>query len=777
MQALESNLRSKLTNKHEFIMKTIGYADKFFELVQDPILMETIFFSKLYFYKSKEREKEENLLLRELKALYKENPEKQNLKEELKLSNSIKSLFINIEKEKLNKIFFVIEKEEMDSKKNCNSNSNNISKSYKSSKSNSGVNCTLLKNSNKLKNKGCYLKVIKEEDKEEDSCSSNGSNGEKGGIENNSICSKSLDNNICNTSINHNNNNIDEENKIIDSQESRINADINTNSYGKRVTLTNTDTEATNDTTSTNSIITDKNDKLTNNANSTKSNCPESSKNTKQNSKCEKFMDYVMNRSTKTPKQTIESKKSKKKYFKGDNINICYYYTNDSKSNSTSSSKDEKEKRMEIDNKSIISKLSLNSEKSDNSLIDNSTNDLLTTSKKQHKHRRIFKKQFKVLSVIDNHDKKQIHYFITETHLINNNNTNNNNNSNITNKLYKQKPSSLPQTKLIQYELIYKIYKVEGYRVLLKIDIIFHPLIKILPLFHKKINLKIVYKIENELKKEKYGQKISSETILINTSRKMVMNNITNLGNITELNSMFSKKKNSSENLDRIGDKWSLFFANNSVKLDFVVTNYFESQDTDKDWIRESYLYNSNPETIKFMLKAILKEITPNLTLYNCVHEFEVPIASDILYKFLQDKKIFLKALKKTCEAKKSEYKENKENQENNDNKESSEYKEDKSEELNNKECIYNTDKTNKEFCTKYNDKDNIESINNVNMDINKENENISYINSNNNEYKENYNYEDYYLNSKSGQKDTKKSNNDNSDTNNSNNKNNEYGK
>lgn len=353
------------------------------------------------------------------------------------------------------------------------------------------------------------------------------------------------------------------------------------------------------------------------------------------------------------------------KYFNtslGSKFSLTYYAT-PVEQNRNDDVEDEKLKLNKFSSVSSFSSNSYNNSNNNNNIDSNNkfiNNNNNNNSDHNNKTRKIMNKSFKVTNFKVFDDKCIVQYFITETHFHTPNSTTNNpmlshpgsnlSNESDGNKNPTTKTNQLITKKILQYELTYNVYKIENKKILLKVDILFHPSIKLPPLFDKKVAFKISSKIESEIKKQKYEVKKNTEISTIKSNRRNLMNALSDFNNIKGCEVIFTRVGKQTPKLDKVDDKWSMYYKAQSCEYHFVVKEYFESEDLDKDWIRSSYLYKSIPDTLKFSIITRLKAITPDLTLLEFIHEFDGNVESELMSVFIKDKLQFIDFIKKKME-------------------------------------------------------------------------------------------------------------------------------
>lgn len=262
---------------------------------------------------------------------------------------------------------------------------------------------------------------------------------------------------------------------------------------------------------------------------------------------------------------------------------------------------------------------------------------------------KIMKKTYKLISKKENSSHKTIEYFVSESRL-------NPLYYNLFNPELKLKEKFNPQIKntkkLIQYDLVYKVFTISSYSILIKVEIKLHSNEQWTPLFNDKISKVIEKQFLKEVSKPIYYVKKNEETIMIKASRNIIMETFTDFANLEGCEVILNRLCKNSEGLDSVGDKWSVFYQQWNALLEFEVTEYVSGEDLDIVWNRKSYLYNSVPDTNKFSCETKMKAIDESLSILDFNHYFDEPISFEAKKYFSKDQKELLLVIKDLSEKK-----------------------------------------------------------------------------------------------------------------------------
>lgn len=230
----------------------------------------------------------------------------------------------------------------------------------------------------------------------------------------------------------------------------------------------------------------------------------------------------------------------------------------------------------------------------------------------------VLNKKFTVLNIMKDEKSKSISLFITEERMIGEN------------------------KKKLQYELKYSIYKASCHSVLIKIEILFHPSVKIEPIFTKEIIKKIAESIQKEMKNEKYQYNKVEESILIKSSRQKIMDIVNNFDKLNNSDIIYSRANKSSDKIDEIGDRYSFYQKSVSSYIELEITKVEYPESLNENFVKESQVIKSEPEIPKYKHKTELISIDEKKTLFNFNYKFQKPINYKKLALFSQDIKKFL---------------------------------------------------------------------------------------------------------------------------------------
>lgn len=230
----------------------------------------------------------------------------------------------------------------------------------------------------------------------------------------------------------------------------------------------------------------------------------------------------------------------------------------------------------------------------------------------------VLNKKFTVLNIVKDEKSKSISLYITEERLFG------------------------ESKKKLQYELKYSIYKASCHSVLIKIEILFHPSVKIETIFTKEIIKKIVESIQKEIKNEKYQYHKVEESILIKSSRQKIMDIVNNFDKLNNSDIIYSRANKSSDKVDEIGDRYSFYQKSVSSYIELEIINVEYPESLNENFVKESQVIKSEPEIPKYKHKTELISIDEKKTLFNFSYKFQKPINYKKLALFSQDIKKFL---------------------------------------------------------------------------------------------------------------------------------------
>ena len=230
----------------------------------------------------------------------------------------------------------------------------------------------------------------------------------------------------------------------------------------------------------------------------------------------------------------------------------------------------------------------------------------------------VLNKKFTVLNTMKDEKSKSIILYVTEERMFEEN------------------------KKKLQYELKYSIYKASCHSVLIKIEILFHPSVKIEPIFTKEIIKKIVESIQKEMKNEKYQYHKVEESILIKSSRQKIMDIVNNFDKLNNSDIIYSRANKSSDKVDEIGDRYSFYQKSVSSYIELEITNVEYPESLNENFVKESQVIKSEPEIPKYNHKKELISIDEKKTLFNFSYKFQKPLNYKKLALFSQDIKKFL---------------------------------------------------------------------------------------------------------------------------------------
>lgn len=194
----------------------------------------------------------------------------------------------------------------------------------------------------------------------------------------------------------------------------------------------------------------------------------------------------------------------------------------------------------------------------------------------------------------------------------------------------------------LQYELNYSIYLVNKHSVLIKIEILFHPSIKMDPIFTENIKKDVSESINNEMKNEKYEYSKVEESVIIKSSRPTIMNIINNFDKLDNSDIIYSRANKSSDCIDEIGDRYSFYQKSVSSYIELQITNVEYPESIYESYLKESEVIKSEPEIVKYKHKTELIAINEKKTLFNFSYKFQKQINFKKLALFRQDIRNFL---------------------------------------------------------------------------------------------------------------------------------------